>query len=86
MSPLECDQKLEQVIRELTLRIIVPRWTEFDTIWEIANRVCDQYHVGKSQEAPVGDQPAASAAAGIISSDVACAADEPAQTHLPIAA
>jgi hypothetical protein len=86
MSPLECDQKLEQIIREFTLRIVVPPWTEFDTIWEIATRVCDQYHVGKSQVSSVTDPPVNSAGSGITSSDAACAADEPAQTHLPVAA
>jgi len=39
VSPLdEFDQKLEQIIREFTLRIVVPRWTEFDTVWEAAIR------------------------------------------------
>jgi len=48
MSPLaEFDQRLEQMIREFALRIAVPRWTEFDTLWEAAIRVCDRYELGK---------------------------------------
>ena len=38
----EFDRKLELIIQELTLRIIVPRWNEFDSVWESANRVCDR--------------------------------------------
>jgi hypothetical protein len=45
MSPLEqLDQALDNIIRELTLRILVPRLGEFDRVWEIANQVCDRYH------------------------------------------
>ena len=52
VTPLdEFDQKLEQIIREFTLRIVVPRWTEFDTVWEAAIRVCDRYELGKSRQA-----------------------------------
>ena len=46
MSPLaEYDRRLEQVIRAFALRILVPRWTEFDALWESANRVCDRYEL-----------------------------------------
>jgi hypothetical protein len=49
MSPIaEFDQRLEQLIREFALRIIVPRWTEFDTVWETTNKICDRYELGKS--------------------------------------
>jgi hypothetical protein len=45
MSPLEqLDQALDNIIRQLTLRILVPRLGEFDRVWEIANQVCDRYH------------------------------------------
>jgi hypothetical protein len=46
MSPLEqLDQALDNIIRELTLRILVPRMGEFDRVWEIANQVCDRYQI-----------------------------------------
>jgi len=46
MSPLaEYDRRLEQVIRAFALRILVPRWTEFDALWESANRICDRYEL-----------------------------------------
>ena len=48
MSPIaEADQELETVIRELTMRIVVPRLSDFDDVWEIANRVCDRYGLAK---------------------------------------
>ena len=49
MSPLaQCDQELEKLIRELTLRIVAPRLNEFYCVWEVANRVCDRYEITKS--------------------------------------
>lgn len=49
MSPVEqADQELETVIRELAMRIVVPRMGEFEYLWEIANRVCDRYGLEKS--------------------------------------
>jgi hypothetical protein len=49
MSPLaEFDRKLERLIREINLRIIVPRWNEFDTVWETANKICDRYELKKA--------------------------------------
>jgi hypothetical protein len=86
VSPLECDQKLEQIIREFNLRIAVPRWTEFDTLWEAAIRVCERYQVGKSQLITHMDQHDDSAATEVTSSDVPSAVDAPVQTRLPIAA
>ena len=46
MSPLaQFDQEMDQVIRELALRIVVPALGDFDTVWEAANRVCDAYEI-----------------------------------------
>jgi hypothetical protein len=46
MSPLaQLDRALEDIIRELSLRILVPRMGKFDQVWEIANRVCDRYEI-----------------------------------------
>jgi hypothetical protein len=39
---------MEQLIRAFTLRILVPRWTEFDAVWHTANQICDRYELGKS--------------------------------------
>jgi hypothetical protein len=48
MSPIaEFDQRLEQMIREFAVRILIPRWTEFDAVWETANKICDRYDLGK---------------------------------------
>ena len=48
MSPLaQLDRELEEIIRELSLRTIVPRLSEFEDVWEITNQVCDQYGLGK---------------------------------------
>ena len=57
MSPLaEFDRRLEQVIRTFALRILVPRWTEFDAVWESANRICDRYELGRLvSETPQAD-------------------------------
>jgi hypothetical protein len=46
MSPFdEFDRRLELIIREFTMRILVPRWSEFDAVWESANKVCDRYEL-----------------------------------------
>lgn len=46
MSPLaQLDRQLESIIRELTLRLVVPKLSEFDCVWELANRVCDRYAI-----------------------------------------
>jgi hypothetical protein len=51
ISPVaQADQELETVIRELAMRIVVPRMGEFDDLWEIANRVYDRYWLEKSAE------------------------------------
>jgi len=38
---------MEQLIRGFALRILVPRWTEFDAVWQTANEICDRYELGK---------------------------------------
>jgi len=38
---------MEQLISAFTLRILVPRWTEFDAVWQTANQICDRYELGK---------------------------------------
>jgi hypothetical protein len=49
MSPItQFDQEMEKLIRELALRIVVPRIGEFDEVWEAANRICDRYLVTKA--------------------------------------
>jgi len=49
MSPLaEFDRRMEQLISAFTRRIMVPRWTEFDAVWQTANQICDRYELGKS--------------------------------------
>jgi hypothetical protein len=53
MSPIsEFDQKLEKIIRDFALRIIVPRWTEFDGVLEASLRVCDRYQLGVDGTGP----------------------------------
>lgn len=88
MSLQELDHQLEQIIREFTLRIVVPRWNEFDTLWEAALRVCERYELGKARREVSGiacdsnenpTQP-------MISSAEPSAVDAPVQTHPPIAA
>jgi hypothetical protein len=49
MPPLvEFDSRLELMIRELILRMLLRRWSEFDAVWESANRICDQYERKKT--------------------------------------
>jgi hypothetical protein len=87
VSPLaEFDQKLEQIIREFTLRIVVPRWTEFESLWEAAIRVCDRYELGKSHRATAVSDQSQPAADPVTSSPAPSATDAPAQTRPPIAA
>jgi hypothetical protein len=46
MSPLaQLDRLLDNILRELTLRFVVPRLSEFDAVWDIANRICDRYKI-----------------------------------------
>ena len=46
MSPLaQLDCLLENILRELTLRFVVPRLSEFDSLWDTANRICDRNQI-----------------------------------------
>ncbi len=84
MSPSEFDQRLEEIIRELTLRIVKPLWTEFDTVWEAAIRVCDRYELGKSKHVFLSiDQPESSLPGSVTSLPELFAAGAPAQTLPP---
>lgn len=48
MSPLaQLDSTLEQLIRQITLRVLALHSAEFEAVWESANRICDQYDLGK---------------------------------------
>ena len=80
----EFDQKLEQIIREFATRIAIPRWSEFETVWEAAIRVCDRYELGKGKQ--VTWESNAEQQGPTTSSQEPCATDAPAQTHPPIAA
>ena len=88
MSSLdEFDQRLEEIIREFTARIVVPRWTEFDTVWEAAIRVCERYELGKSKAPAAVIDPANPFALGhATSSAEPSVVDAPVQTRPPIAA
>lgn len=88
MSSLaEFDQRLEAIIREFTARIVAPRWTEFDTVWETAIRVCERYQLGKSIRATTdADPPNCPALGRATSSAEPSAVDAPVQTRPPIAA
>jgi len=88
MSPLEFDQKLEEIIREFTLRIVVPRWNEFDTLWEAALRICERYNLGRvrGSDSEIAHDSGQDATQLMSSSTEPSAADAPAQTHPPIAA
>lgn len=88
MSLVELDQQLERIIREFTLRIVVPRWSEFDTLWETALRVCERYELGKSRRegSGIGSESNQAVTQLMISSAEPSAVDAPAQTHPPIAA
>jgi hypothetical protein len=39
----QTNQRLEQFMTELTLRMVTHRWKEFDVVFECANRICDRY-------------------------------------------
>jgi hypothetical protein len=46
MSPLaQLDRLLESIVQELTLRVVVPRLSEFDSVWDTANSICDRYQI-----------------------------------------
>jgi hypothetical protein len=49
MSPMaHFDRELEKVIRELNLRMVAPRLSEFDCLWEVTNKVCDRHEIMKA--------------------------------------
>jgi hypothetical protein len=49
MSPLDqFNQKLERMIREFALRIMVPDWNEFDRVLESTDKICDRYERKKT--------------------------------------
>jgi hypothetical protein len=81
----QLDQQLEQLIREIARRIAIPRLSEFETVWEAAIRVCDRYELGRNKcSTPITEQRDENH--GVTSSEELSAADEPVQTHPPIAA
>jgi hypothetical protein len=88
MSLIELDQQLECVIREFTLRIVVPRWNEFETLWEAALRVCERYELGKPRPvvSAIAHESSPGAKQSTTSSAEPSAVDAPVQTHPPIAA
>ena len=45
----QADEELRRVIAQLTTRIMVQKMGDFEDVWEVANRVCDRYGLGKSQ-------------------------------------
>jgi hypothetical protein len=85
-SLAEFDQRLEEIIREFTARIVVSRCTEFDTVWEAAIRVCERYQLGKSIRETTDAGPSNLPALGYATSSAEpSAVDAPVQTHPPIA-
>ena len=87
MSSLaEFDQRLEQIIREFAMRIAVPRWSEFETVWEAAIRVCDRYELGKGKRDIVTVEGTCSQEQMPTSSAELSSVDVPVQTHPPVAA
>jgi hypothetical protein len=39
---------MEALIREFILRIMVPAGSEFDRVWERANKICDRYDLTRA--------------------------------------
>jgi len=37
---------------ELTLQLLAPGWSEFDTVCDVANRICDRYQLTKTLRIP----------------------------------
>lgn len=84
MSPItEFDQKLEQIISEFALRIVAPRWAEFDIVWDAAIRVCDRYQLGTPRQLTKWNHEDASGALPVISSADSSEVDAPAQIRPP---
>ena len=85
MRPYEADDPLEEIVRELTLRIVTLRWTEFESVWEAAIRVCDRYELGKQKRASELVHGVLSRPSPVVSSAAeASAVDVHAQTQSPV--
>ena len=49
MFPLaKSPEDFEEFVSEVALRLRVPNMNEFDQAWEVANRVCDSYGIGRA--------------------------------------
>ena len=44
----EIDQASEEIIYDLARRVIFYRLSEFDRVWESANKICDHYQLRKA--------------------------------------
>jgi hypothetical protein len=42
------DQESDEIIDALARRIMAYRWSEFDRVWEAANKICDRYELEKA--------------------------------------
>ena len=42
------DQGSDEIIDALARRIVAYRWSEFDRVWEAANKICDRYELEKA--------------------------------------
>ena len=42
------DQASGEIIYELARRVIVYRLSEFDRVWQAANKICDRYQMKKA--------------------------------------
>ena len=86
------DGRWEQVIGELTLRLLVPGWSEFDAVYEAANGICDRYEITKiagdqnSADLICGQESLVSTRESSASLKEPCAAHAPAQTPPPMPA
>ncbi len=44
----ESAEEFEEFVSEVALRLRVANMYEFDQAWEVANRVCDRYGIGRA--------------------------------------
>jgi hypothetical protein len=44
----QIDRASEDIIYELVRRVIAYRLSEFNRVWEAANKICDRYQVTKN--------------------------------------
>jgi hypothetical protein len=42
------DRGSDEIIEALARRILAYRWSEFDRVWEAANKICDRYELEKA--------------------------------------